>query len=62
MARPKAIDPKIQRNFYPPESLWARVVEAANADGVKPADLVLAAVELEVIRREQASRKAANVR
>lgn len=47
MARPKATDPKIQRNFYPPQSTWSRVEQAATARNVKPADIVLECVEKE---------------
>jgi hypothetical protein len=44
MARPKATDPKKQRNFYPPESVWDELEKAAAEDGVKAPDMVLSFV------------------
>lgn len=36
MARPKSDDPKVQRNIYPPTSVWDRIVAKAKVEG-KPA-------------------------
>lgn len=46
VGRPKAADPKTQRNIYPPDSMWRRVEAAAAARGIKPPDLVIFALGL----------------
>lgn len=49
MARPKAEDPKVQRNIYPPTSLWDRVSALAEKQGKRVGELfvTLAAEGLE---------------
>lgn len=43
MARPKSTDPKVQRNIYPPTSLWEWIASIAKVEG-RPAGEV--AVEM----------------
>jgi hypothetical protein len=45
MARPKAEDPKIQRNVYPPTSLWERIKEIADQTGRPVGEVAVAFME-----------------
>lgn len=39
MPRPKAEDPKVQRNVYPPTSLWEAIDVHAKAHGMRTGEL-----------------------
>lgn len=45
VGRPPAKDPKVQRNIYPPTSLWDRVVALAEADRRRPAEMAVMLLE-----------------
>lgn len=39
MARPKSDNPKVQRNIYPPASLWESIAALAEASGKRTGEL-----------------------
>jgi hypothetical protein len=43
--RPQAADPKVQRNIYPPTSLWSRIEKLADKDRRPVAQYVVILLE-----------------
>ncbi len=57
MARPKALDPAVAMSIYPPSSLRQAIIEIAEIERRKPAEMAVMLIEESIQVRGKPSKK-----